>query len=72
MYVYIIGTYLTETKLNEIKTELKPITMIYVVMGQFDIMLRDNNREVIIVNLDGIKWLNRYPWQMEITHDQGS
>ena len=33
MYVYIIGTYLTETKLNEIKTELKPITMIYVVMG---------------------------------------
>ena len=46
--------------------------MIDPVTGWSKIMQYDDKRAILIANLVGTTWLNRYPRPMEITYDQGS
>ena len=62
--VYIIGPYITCIKLKKEKVNPKSVTIIYPVIGWFEITKYDNKRAILSMNLVETMWLSGYPIPM--------
>ena len=70
MCVDLIGPYKIYQKGKD-HLDLKYVTVIDPVTGQFEITQYNDKKAMTIANLAETKWSVKYPWPVEITYDQG-
>ena len=67
----LIVTHKIRSKWN-VSSIFKTTTMIYSILGWFEIIKYDQNKSIIINNFVKLMWIARYLHILDITHDQGS
>ena len=71
LFVDLISSFLIKRKKQKENLNIKAVTMIYPVTGQFEVTQYNYKRVMEIANLVETTWLSGYPRPMDITYDQG-